>query len=55
MALVLVLSPNRRDRVFAEDKGAFVIDELTELVEEAVLSEFDKIAEAVLAASSSIF
>src|SRR6202790_2895443 len=45
MALVLVLSPNRRDRVFAEDKGAFVIDELTELVEEAVLKEFDRIAE----------
>src|ERR1700674_1933187 len=27
------------------NQGAFVIDELTELVEEAVLSEFDKIAE----------
>ena len=41
---------NRRDgQEFAKDEnpnqGAFIIDELTELVEEAVLQEFEKIAE----------
>src|SRR5678810_1215114 len=34
-----------RDRNENPNQGAFVIDELTELVEEAVLSEFERIAE----------